>query len=481
MNPAKRALSGCRSLLLALGLIAAAPPHGTLPSDTPVERLVTNLGRYVKEHPEDPDGWYRLGRVHTLALETKLETVLVDPDDAPAEGTWAKQRILLPKDATPSTHEQVKRHLVEAIANLERAIALRPLEPRYRLTLACALEAGEPLLAEVEVWPLFPPPDPRPQASSRPTDEWRSQAVAELATKPERVRFILDAIRESSHELEARASWLSEVRYVQADPAYREALRQLRALDWHDLVEDQYFTALCLALPSNGKADRKPVWGDLWDWTSYEAAKNFLRVVGKREPRANDRIRVAVAKAAVESFEALPPPNAITPIVFSLDGPRSLRSLLAPDARVAFDLDGTGRAQTWPWVRHDTGILVWDPAHTGRIDSGRRLVGSVTWWLFFRNGFEALDALDDDRDGELAGKELRGLAVWTDRNGDGVSQRDEVVPIESLGIVALATRGHAPDECDPRSSICPKGLRLADGRVLPTWDWVTDPAPRARP
>ena len=54
------------------------------------------------------------------------------------------------------------------------------------------------------------------------------------------------------------------------------------------------------------------------------------------------------------------------------------------------------------------------------------MFGSVTWWLFFSDGYRALDTLDDNRDGRLTGSELSGIAVWFDRNTEEVraAQRD---------------------------------------------------------
>ena len=43
------------------------------------------------------------------------------------------------------------------------------------------------------------------------------------------------------------------------------------------------------------------------------------------------------------------------------------------------------------------------------------------------------------------------------------------MPVEELGIVALAT---AASERIDRSLANPCGLELADGRVLPSYDWV---------
>lgn len=70
------------------------------------------------------------------------------------------------------------------------------------------------------------------------------------------------------------------------------------------------------------------------------------------------------------------------------------------------------------------------------------------------------------------GAELAGIAVWFDRDSDGLSDPGEVVPVEELGIAALATRATA---AVGRSLANFCGLELRDGRVLPTYDWVLEP------
>jgi hypothetical protein len=105
---------------------------------------------------------------------------------------------------------------------------------------------------------------------------------------------------------------------------------------------------------------------------------------------------------------------------------------------VKFDLDGTGRPQTYPWLRPDAAFLVWDPQHTGRITSGRQLFGNVTWWMFWNDGYQAMAALDDNHDGWLTGCELAGLALWFDVNQNGVSDPGEVIPIDKTDIEGIA-------------------------------------------
>ncbi len=129
--------------------------------------------------------------------------------------------------------------------------------------------------------------------------------------------------------------------------------------------------------------------------------------------------------------------------------------------------------ERWRWVTPKAGILVWDAEGTGRITSGRQLFGSVTWWMFWRDGYEALRALDDDGDGWLRSKELAGIAVWCDRNGNGVSEKGEVKPISAYGIVAIAVGAIGGVDS---VLFNPKGVQLRDGNFLPTYDWIAEPA-----
>ncbi|HEX2973842.1 MAG TPA: hypothetical protein VHP11_16030 [Tepidisphaeraceae bacterium] len=146
-----------------------------------------------------------------------------------------------------------------------------------------------------------------------------------------------------------------------------------------------------------------------------------------------------------------------------------LEQLIDPQAQVRFDLAGNGSGRLWPWVKPQTGILVWDPQRTGQVTSGRQLFGSVTWWMFWSSGYEALAALDDDGDGFLRGRELEGLAVWRDAGSDAQSGPGEVVPVPVLGIERIAV--HAT-QTQNGSGYSPEGIWMRDGRHLPTYDWT---------
>jgi hypothetical protein len=236
-----------------------------------------------------------------------------------------------------------------------------------------------------------------------------------------------------------------------------------------------YFEAFTLALADDSRHGEMSLRG-LADFLAYQAAKDYCRLVPEAQ---QPKVRRDIVAAAIKSFESLPPCSAITPILVPMRGATgpTLESLLAPQSRVKFDLDGTGRGSSWSWVRPETGILVWDPTAKGAITSGRQLFGSATWWMMFENGYAALDSLDDNRDGQISGPELRGIALWFDRDGDGVSDIGEVTPIERTDVQSLATdfTGTTPDG----SLISASGVRFKDGSCLPTFDWITRPLPSA--
>ncbi|MCA9429901.1 MAG: hypothetical protein KC940_05260, partial [Candidatus Omnitrophica bacterium] len=159
----------------------------------------------------------------------------------------------------------------------------------------------------------------------------------------------------------------------------------------------------------------------------------------------------------------------ITPILIT---PPNLSQALAPETHVSFDIEGFGREAKWPWVRPETGILVWDPLEEGKIESGRQLFGNYTWQIFWRDGFEPLERLDDDSNGALEGDELEGLAVWHDWNGDGISDRTEVEPVRSIGVKAIHVDGIEGVD----SILCRRGGVLLDsGEELDLWDWMVEP------
>lgn len=169
-----------------------------------------------------------------------------------------------------------------------------------------------------------------------------------------------------------------------------------------------------------------------------------------------------------QRLEASQPIRYVTPILVPMrDAP--FAALVNDSSPVAFDFAGTGDTRAQGWLTPDAAWLVWDPDWRGEVRSGFDLIGQRTWAVFWRDGFEALRALDDNRDGELTGAELGGLSLWRDANSNGISDPGEVTPVIVHGIVGLAVRG-AQTRRDLITAA--DGVRFEDGTRRPLYDWT---------
>jgi len=186
--------------------------------------------------------------------------------------------------------------------------------------------------------------------------------------------------------------------------------------------------------------------------------------------RDKDRAEIDTLRARQKTLRSLP--RAVTPLALRLSANRhACDPPIAPERRVRFDADGSGLREAWTWITSDAAWLVHDARQTGSITSALQLFGSVTFWLFWENGYHALAALDDDRDGELRGRELAELAVWQDLNSNGVSEPGEVRPLAAADIVALAVTGQRSGDPDV-AAWARRGVQFRDGSWSATWDLV---------
>jgi tetratricopeptide (TPR) repeat protein len=163
--------------------------------------------------------------------------------------------------------------------------------------------------------------------------------------------------------------------------------------------------------------------------------------------------------------------RAITPITIPLADDVSPHEILDDAARVKFDADGSALDREWTWITDKAGWLVYDATGRGEIRSALQLFGNVTFWLFWSNGYEALCSLDDNGDRALLGTELNHLAIWHDRNSNGISEAGEVRALAHHGIAAL-TCGHVTLDDARFAAMSRHGVQLTDGRTRPTYDVI---------
>jgi hypothetical protein len=183
-----------------------------------------------------------------------------------------------------------------------------------------------------------------------------------------------------------------------------------------------------------------------------------------------DKEEVGELKKAAAKLQAMP--RAVTPILIPMEANAAFDDLVDPNATVPFDLDGSGRLRQWGWITPKAAWLVFDPER-GPITSALQLFGSVTFWIFWPDGYAPLAALDNDRDGFLRDTELRGLMLWQDRNRNGVSETEELIPVEDAGIEAIACSARKHESGFQWN---PAGVIYRNGTSRPSYDWVVPAA-----
>jgi hypothetical protein len=418
-------MSLARLVLCVLIMLALAAPAAAIfvrvpaerVDEVPVERLLANLRRNSQKLPPE-SLWRAIGRIHLLAYIHRSSKLPVyrDRPDTIAEGEVGdcaemdKKSISMEDDGVRKAHFPKRKpgQLCEA----------RPYaEERY--------------LTERVVPPKGHAQDRVPSAHLRAAIDAYGRA-RKLDPNDLRTRialaFVLDrAWRIDEAIVELRVAVGEGMRRTAPLPGYR-----LETMDW-----DLYVVYL-------------------------EAADHLALI-------ARDGTDRQIARTLQHRLKSSEPLRRVTPILIPLKPRSNFSDLIDPTSKVSFDFTGQGPAQRFGWLSKDAAWLVWDPKRKGKIESGFQLFGSVTWMMFWDNGYHALGSLDDNGDGRIAGKELEGLALWHDKNANGVSDKGEVRAVTDHDIVALSYAYHRASK---NLWISKAGVTFRDGEIRPTYDWL---------
>ena len=142
-----------------------------------------------------------------------------------------------------------------------------------------------------------------------------------------------------------------------------------------------------------------------------------------------------------------------TPLVIAFDSQPTIA--LAPATAAAFAFRPGSPAST-EWPTPSTPWLALDRDGNGSIDSGAELFGDSTVLpdgTEAAHGFAALEALDANHDGVIDRRDpmFAALLLWSDRDGDRASSRDELSPAGAIvESISLAFDGGAQG---PRAAI----------------------------
>lgn len=152
-----------------------------------------------------------------------------------------------------------------------------------------------------------------------------------------------------------------------------------------------------------------------------------------------DGITVAADNSAVDLTVSFPGQEGFC------GGFHSPLMLFFSDARPAFSetsefpLSPTGLTK-WPEAGSPGYFLALDRDGNGKIDRREELFGDQS--KKGMNGFLELAKFDKNKDMVINAKDkvFRRLRLWNDKNGDGISQKDELVPLASMGIDSISLR-----------------------------------------
>ncbi|MBN1972996.1 MAG: hypothetical protein JW787_05115 [Sedimentisphaerales bacterium] len=448
----KTSLKVLSALLLLSIVCTISQAKFVMPQPVPVDRLIANATAYIKENPKDAQGYYILARINYLAFINKSTQVA-----AFSEG----------KDSPPKVAE-----------NWQERGYQNSLLPEHARKLA-AEELGYSSYSEIpreerkKFQELF-----NQKAEQLRKENWQPEKI----TQNKLIQHVTESIDyfKKAIELDPKnglyhlgfASLLEQyINYVKETDlrAFPEEFRNIIL----NYAADIYYTAYKLSIKEDLKNERIPLAG-LQSLTGYEAGNAYIRLIEQDKNITEEQKKIlAEIHKNIDTIAKLRI-GAITPIVFSFEMLFSPTDLLDRNLQINFDLDGDGAAELWPWVKPSTGILVWNEDGKNEITSGRQMFGSVTWWLFFNDGYHALNCLDDNRDGALNGSELEGISVWFDTNSNGKSEPVEIKSLDELGIISISTKSTSTENGWPTNKT---GIKLTTGKTIPTYDWIASQKP----
>ncbi|WP_296201287.1 cadherin domain-containing protein [Sphingorhabdus sp.] len=169
------------------------------------------------------------------------------------------------------------------------------------------------------------------------------------------------------------------------------------------------------------------------------------RVTARHAQGVVDAAAGQIAPAAILSFNNRTI-GMLSTILVDLDGD-GLEARNAKRTNASFDMDADGIADDTGWVSGGDGMLVIDRDGDGAITHASEL-SFLSEKEDATSAWDGLSVLDNTRDGKIDAQDARfgELKIWADRNGDGISQADELKSLTDMGITEIALRATATNE-----------------------------------
>ena len=196
-------------------------------------------------------------------------------------------------------------------------------------------------------------------------------------------------------------------------------------------------------------------------------------------PDGTDTLRQIETLVFSDATVAIGAVAVASPIAFDLDRSgaidvtgettaRDKSGIVTTGALVSFDLDGDGTDDTIDWLTASRDALLVDDRDGRAAEdmNGTRLFGDENGR--FRDGYEKLAGLDQDRSGALEGTELRGLKLWFD-DGDADVEDGELFTLDDFGIVSVSVETNEAYDAEGRALVR-SSAQTRDGETIMTED-----------
>jgi hypothetical protein len=420
------------------------------PEVLPSKRIIDNLNKSISKNPKDENLYYLLGRVHYLTFIYKIENILVynHNEDKP---------IIFPEYNLENLLRFSRRVKAESIALKEFGV-----DSRNELTDEILYNF---ITRKAKIVNFLTESNWEPEKISNEDILYNIENAClnfekAIQLQPNNALYNLT---------------IASLCYQAIAFKDKQNYKDIPKLFHHITIEKAFFhfcEAFKLTIDNDLKLKELPNDG-VYELISYEAGLKILEISKNRQALKKDNKKfIKLVFKSMKKLNKIPKKDdritVISPIIFTFQNQNGLDDLLDKSKSVLFDLNGNNKKEMWPWVKNTTGFLVWDPLSSGKITSGRQMFGSVTWWLFFENGYEALSLLDNNFDGILKDEELLGIKVWFDKNENGVSELNEVVSLEMLGIIGIGTKA---TEFKSDHIINQEGIFLNNEKKIVSYDW----------
>jgi hypothetical protein len=170
-----------------------------------------------------------------------------------------------------------------------------------------------------------------------------------------------------------------------------------------------------------------------------------VRVTARHAQGVVDAAAGQIAPAAILSFNNRTI-GMLSTILVDLDGD-GLEARNSKRTNASFDMDADGIADDTGWVSGGDGMLVIDRDGDGAITHASEL-SFLSEKEDATSAWDGLSVLDNTKDGKIDAQDARfgELKIWADRNGDGISQADEVKSLTDMGITEIALRATTTNE-----------------------------------